>query len=1505
MGSSFLSQGVDYLGFLDAELRNLRGYTSLAHEFLQNADDAGAREVVFDFREDALVIKNDQLFSDCGHVVEERECPWKRDSAVGHRCDFHRFRLVAGRDKREDSDTIGAFGIGFISAYQITDSPEVISGNRHWIIRPENPEENRIEQRPYAKIPGTTFRLPWAFQQDSALRKALSLEHVTRDGINQFREDLARSLPTSVLFLRNIKMVDLWVEGRPRKRVQRSIEGYNLRVWDEQQNYVWQMLAGNFQTDASRIRLESANRVESKRKSDVTIAIPAIDRNAPSLLYAYLPTEHQTGLPFHINSDFFPSSDRKRVLLDTADYQQRWNEAAIRAAAKVFSINCLAVRDFLGGKAFWEALEKLEQVAREADDQKQNPAFGEFWSALKLCLPVLEVVKTADGTWKKPGEAYLLRSKDEEAAIPVLGKIGLPIVHPELRFAQNLLIQSEVGVRVLKLQDLATALRNAGLTERMPLESAPSWIQHVEDRGKLGEEIEALREGRIPLSEQEAVLKKLSECSIAVAENRELAPPIALRRASRETIHVFGPIESSSYFLAQDNPQGVMDLVSEFSPEDGLRIIERLSHEVLTTSWRGNPESFKRIIAWFADRCAAIRGDQALKSRLRKLAIWPSRGALHPLTELAIPGDFEDPLHLAKILDIDLLRGCRDFVIELGVRSLTLSNYAVSQVPQAVSSDKAVSHDVRRALLQLLATRMGEFTGVPESRARLGSCPLAECTDGVFRAPEDVYFNLPEVVDLLADDVPVVVVPSQHETAIRQFLKWLGVAERPRPNDLLTEVRYVIEGPANGERRSKIQRIFAYLGRLWSREEDQDEFGFRELKASSWLPVIGDGQSWYVPSQVYASYSRHLFETQGVFLDVSPFQQGLAREFIRYLGIGIDPTPAQVVNHLLECSNARSEVNRAVYTFLSQKADDRAILRLRDRPSLQLSGVGFVRPDKVFWGPHSFGRFRFQLTADHGEYRSLYERLGVRELPVAEDAIQVLLETSDEYGQRNQPLDDDGLQVVMHCWKLIEDGLSKGALDKSRLPALTTRKTVPDDRRILERPDQVFFDDRPGLAPKFQNLIQHNVIVRPVGAWHGMEAAGVKPLSRAVQSSLVECEDAADASDLAKRLQERRVLIARVIDAHRIDETRKSLELLDRLIFERASDLQVTYTLRAFNQVRTTQPEAVLVYYDSDQLTLYFRNDIPPPWAAIARELAFAVVPNLEPGAISSGLKEVLSAVSFEEASEILDELGYPGVEVRSTAGVTSAPVGLGGSAPPEPGEQGQPATTEPSYDASITTSQAALLALGIGTSPEPLPPGLDKPEIILRGAGRNSRTSRGSQLRTYVAPQCEGNNSEMDEEEKQRRSSLAKAGVRRVLEYEHSSGRNPIEMPVNYPGYDIESQDGDGTVVRFIEVKSVPGDWNRRGVGLSREQFDRGSELGDKFWLYVVENAEEEHFHIYRIQNPAQKANQFFYDDGWTNLSEDNASANVHPTVGTEELPHSDVRFSTDSEGSVEDGQD
>ena len=39
---------------------------------------------------------------------------------------------------------------------------------------------------------------------------------------------------------------------------------------------------------------------------------------------------------------------------------------------------------------------------------------------------------------------------------------------------------------------------------------------------------------------------------------------------------------------------------------------------------------------------------------------------------------------------------------------------------------------------------------------------------------------------------------------------------------------------------------------------------------------------------------------------------------------------------------------------------------------------------------------------------------------------------------------------------------------------------------------------------------------------------------------------------------------------------------------------------------------------------------------------------------------------------------------------------------------------------------------------------------------------------------------------------------------------------------------------------------------------------LGQKFWLYVVERADQDDFCITRIQNPAQRVNEFMFDDGW-----------------------------------------
>ena len=88
--------------------------------------------------------------------------------------------------------------------------------------------------------------------------------------------------------------------------------------------------------------------------------------------------------------------------------------------------------------------------------------------------------------------------------------------------------------------------------------------------------------------------------------------------------------------------------------------------------------------------------------------------------------------------------------------------------------------------------------------------------------------------------------------------------------------------------------------------------------------------------------------------------------------------------------------------------------------------------------------------------------------------------------------------------------------------------------------------------------------------------------------------------------------------------------------------------------------------------------------------------------------------------------------------------------------------------------------------------------------------------------------------------------------------------MPPQHRGYDIESQNGPGKIERFIEVKSISGYWGTEGVGLTSPEFFKAVELGELYWLYVVERADQPDARIFCIQNPALKVDQFFYDDGW-----------------------------------------
>jgi hypothetical protein len=137
---------------------------------------------------------------------------------------------------------------------------------------------------------------------------------------------------------------------------------------------------------------------------------------------------------------------------------------------------------------------------------------------------------------------------------------------------------------------------------------------------------------------------------------------------------------------------------------------------------------------------------------------------------------------------------------------------------------------------------------------------------------------------------------------------------------------------------------------------------------------------------------------------------------------------------------------------------------------------------------------------------------------------------------------------------------------------------------------------------------------------------------------------------------------------------------------------------------------------------------------------------------------------------------------------------------------------------------------------------------------------------------------SPLSEEERRERVVLGDAAADLVCAFELKHGRSPTKLAHNHPGWDIDSFDirrveskgVANTLPRLIEVKGIRGPWTRQGVAISRRQFEAAREYADRYWLYVVEFADDlARARIHPIHNPFGKITQFWFDNGWRQLAD------------------------------------
>lgn len=1503
------SREIDYLEDVGAKLRNLQGFTTLAHELIQNADDVPKVSVLtFNVCHDALVVENDGRFSDCGRP-DLPECVWKGDPANGsHRCDFHRFRFVAGADKRNEPGTTGAFGIGFISVYQITDRPELISG-RHWIIDESEEPNHRITQCPGCNkcrdtsLPGTRFLLPWASDPNSNLRQKLRAEPTSENTPAAILVDLETSLPTAMLFLKNLSIVEIRQEGRLCRQLQRLQQDGSLLLKDgvEAKDTIWTMLNGDFVKEAAELRRLHPNRIEQKRSCQVVLAIP----NSPmesGLLCACLPSQHRTGLPFHINADFYPSEDRKRIIFEK-DYQSAWNRAAIKAAAEALDRSLPKLPVLLGHSRLWALLSRLQHVAMAEEADRTEQLFGTFWSALATSLPSSPIVFTAEGTWCKPAEAFYLQQEEERPALAVMQDIGLSFVHEDLRRYQNVITGAPISVRPLNYRHVTEALERQGLTKRFEKDQWPKFLAKPGVLGTLWREMELLLTPRWATMSFSSIFP-LRKLALAVSQDGALCPCNTVFCAdSPETENTFLRLNPGIQFASPETVTHPLfaRLCSRFGPTHAIAELNTLGADGYKQAVEKGAINVSDLIAWFEDRRNDVLAKPNIVEALASLPIYPTAGTFRPLTKVSLPGDFTDPLQLSELIDVAVLPKHHDFLRDLGVKDLTFPVYVSHHLIPALSSEDLDTQKRRDAVL-LLACRRSEITANEPCRQALVAAPIVECTDGVFHKSSDAYFQNQTILEVLGDTVPIVALPTEQTTAVSELFRWLEVADKPRLEGVVTRISALTALPPTTESLESVRAVFNHLAERF--RNNQIPVCLRPLQTLAWLPTRNKADRWFKPSDVFAIFQDYLFESQGSFLDIDRATQNISSNLFTFLGVKQKPSTSQVVAHLLHCSSSKTIVNQEVFRFLNDNAEDPAVAVLRTQRCILLPDKTYIEPGMVFWSDHPFGRFRKQLGQELRCLDALFKRLGIRENPTHQDALKIISEIDADFGSHNKPLDAEAHTVLLACWRMLEIALEQEALSPNDLALLRDKKCIPNTDHHLTEPACMFFEDRAGLAARFEEFPKANVIPRPIGASKAMAAAGVRTLAIAAEIHLLECHNPTDNPMLKRRVQERRLQLARVLEAQSAHASREAkLAELDNIHFESADMLRIQYTLEAFGRSLASRPEnAPVLLLTKDRLLLFVVPEDRYPWPSIARELALALFPDEEPGRIAPGLKEVLAAASTEEAKASLDELGFCILEEAPTATTTGTVTiaALGGEpAPPTPG--GEPPVQPPSgtpapvTEPGLTTPQAIEAMLGPGTTtPNPPPSDLNKPENApgtpvegrigtgsrTEGAGGRAggepanmpkqRAPRRGRLRSYVIQDQEPPDGEPDTEMAKQRSSLADAGIAKVVAFEESSvnSRQPEVKPPHHQGYDIESRDAAGKTVRYIEVKSLAGLWGSEGIGVTRPEFEKAREIGERYWLYVVEKADRPDARIYCVQDPARKVDQFLYDNGWQQAS-------------------------------------
>ncbi|KAG0100175.1 hypothetical protein BGZ93_003641 [Podila epicladia] len=368
-----------------SKILNDYGPDNIFTEYLQNAADAGATQ---------FSIMLDHQFHSCDGIFNEKMSVGQGpalliwNNAEFSQKDFEGLRKMAMGSKRHDPEKIGRHGLGFNTAYHLTDLPSVVSGRHLVIFDPKHaylPKrqtvsgmasdgavridfiESQLAQKfpgqvaPYqgrfccdmtAHFHGTLFRLPLRRFSTITNRDSSAFGDkwdVTR--VKLLVNQWAKDAKVSMLFLKRIKTIDVICEAdkwkiikdsEPLRRLSEgagsasSFDKVRIRTYgpgdQPSANSSWLVgIDDTYPTSTSPIQ-DIARDGRWIPHRGIAMPLKQLKGEAGTVfegrIFSYLPTPIVTDLPFHVHGVFALISNRKGLVTSPAHNSQapNWNE---------------------------------------------------------------------------------------------------------------------------------------------------------------------------------------------------------------------------------------------------------------------------------------------------------------------------------------------------------------------------------------------------------------------------------------------------------------------------------------------------------------------------------------------------------------------------------------------------------------------------------------------------------------------------------------------------------------------------------------------------------------------------------------------------------------------------------------------------------------------------------------------------------------------------------------------------------------------------------------------------------------------------------------------------------------------------------------------------------------------------------------------------------------------------------------------------------------------------